>query len=150
MYLWKKNAGQAGDTSGSLVRLFDRIVERSLGYRDARAKYTMLREIPVRLREHATNKEHDIDTAKAQIAALERQSLVADGIEPLEARAETAHTAMVSAEQAVAKITADLGKIEANANGSSSPTTRRAKAAPWICSRKRSSAKSCASFIARR
>ena len=113
MYLWSKNAGQAGDTSGALVRLFDRIVERSLGYRDARAKYTMLREFPVRLREHATNKEHDIDAAKAHVAALEREALVADGIEPLEARAETAHAAMVSAEQAVAKITADLGKIEA-------------------------------------
>jgi hypothetical protein len=38
MYLWKKNAGQARDTSGTLVRLFDRIVERSIGYRDARAR----------------------------------------------------------------------------------------------------------------
>ncbi len=113
MYLWRKNAGQAGDTSGALVRLFDRIVERSIGYRDARATYAMLRESPVRLREHATDKEHDIDAAKAHVAALERQALLADGIEPLEARAKTAHAAMVSTEQAVATITADLGKIEA-------------------------------------
>lgn len=113
MYLWKKNAGGTGDTGGTLVRLFDRIVERSIGYRDARANYAMLNEIPLRLREHATNKGHDIDAAKAHVVALERQALVADGIEALEARAETAHAAMVSAEQAVAKITADLGKIEA-------------------------------------
>jgi hypothetical protein len=113
MYLWKKNAGEAGDTSGALVRLFDRIVERTIGYRDARANYAVLRDVPARLREHAINKEHDIDAAKAHVAALERQALVANGIEPLEARAETAHAAMLSAEQAVAKITADLGKIEA-------------------------------------
>lgn len=113
MYLWTKHAGQAGDASGAFVRLFDRMVEHSIGYRDARANYAMLKEIPVRLREHAQNKDHDVDTAKAQVVALERQALVADGIEPLEARAETAHAAMVSDEQTVAKITADLGKIEA-------------------------------------
>jgi chromosome segregation ATPase len=113
MYLWKKKAGETGDTSGTLVRLFDRIVQRSIGYRDARANYAMLKEIPFRLREHATNTEHDIDAAKAHVVALERQALVADGIEPLETRAETAHAAMVTAEQAVARITADLGKIEA-------------------------------------
>ena len=113
MYLWTKHAGQAGDASGTLVRLVDRMVERSIGYREARANYAMLKEIPVRLREHARNKEHDVDTAKAQVLALERQALVAEGIEPLEARAETAHEAMVSAEQTVARITADLGKIEA-------------------------------------
>ena len=113
MYLWKKNAGKAGDTRGALVRLFDRILERSIGYRDARANYVMLKEIPVRLREHATKEKHAIDAAKAHVLTLERQALVADGIESLEARAQTAHAAMVSAEQAVAKITVDLGKIEA-------------------------------------
>jgi len=113
MYLWNKHAGQADDASGSFVRVVDRMVERSVGYRDARANYAMLREIPVRLREHATNKEHDVDTAKGEVAALERKALIADGIEPLETRAETTHAAMVAAEQSVKKITADLAKIEA-------------------------------------
>jgi hypothetical protein len=113
MYLWKKKAGETGDKSGTLVRLFDRIVERSIGYRDARANYARLKESPARLREHATTREHDIDAAKDLVVALERQALVADGIEPLETRAEAAHAAMVSAEQTVAKITADLGKLEA-------------------------------------
>jgi chromosome segregation ATPase len=113
MYLWKKKAGQPGDTSGGLARLFDSIVERSIGYRDALANYAMLKEVSVRLREHATNKEREIGGAKSHVAALERQALVADGIQPLETRAQTAHAAMASAEQAVAKITADLGKIEA-------------------------------------
>ena len=113
MYLWSKHSGQVEDTSGSFVRFLDRMVVRSVGYHDARANYAMLREIPVRLREHATNKAHDVDAAKAQVVALERQALIADGIEPLEARAETAHAAMRAAEQAVAEITAELGKIEA-------------------------------------
>jgi hypothetical protein len=113
MYLWTKHAGQAADTSGTLVRFFDRMVMRSVGYHDARANYAMLREIPVRLRDHATNKEHDVDSAKAQVAAIEREALITDGIEPLEARAEKAQAAMDAARQTVMQITADLGKIEA-------------------------------------
>jgi hypothetical protein len=113
MYLWNKHSGKAEDTSSALVRFFDRLVARLVGYRGARANYAMLREIPVRLREYATNKQHDVDTAGAQVAALERQALIADGIEPLETHAETAFAAMTAAEQMVAKITADLGKIEA-------------------------------------
>jgi hypothetical protein len=113
MYLWDKHAGQSDDESGTTVRFFDRMVMRSVGYHDARANYAMLREIPVRLREHATNKEHDVDAAKAQVAAIERQALVDDGIEPLEARAQRAHAAMSAAEETVAKVTVELGKIEA-------------------------------------
>jgi hypothetical protein len=43
----------------------------------------MLREIPSQLREHAKNKRSDVETAKARVAEVERQALIADGIEPL-------------------------------------------------------------------
>jgi hypothetical protein len=113
MYLWNKRARQAGNGTGSIGRVFDRMLERLIGYHETRARYETLREIPTILHEQARNKARDIDMARAQLAALEHQALVTDGLDELETRAESAHAAVVSAEQAVARITADLGKIEA-------------------------------------
>ena len=113
IYLWTKKHAQAQDSSGSFVRFFDRQVARLVGYRDARANYAMLREIPLRLREHAKNKQADVDAAKREVAAIERQALVSAGVEPLEKTVETAHAAMKSAEEAVVKITAELARIDA-------------------------------------
>jgi hypothetical protein len=113
MYLWNKHARHGGNGAGAIGSLFGRLIERFAGYHEARARYELLREVPIVLREQARNKAHDIDTARAQVAALEHQALVSDGLDALEARAESAHEAVVSAEQNVATITADLGKIEA-------------------------------------
>jgi hypothetical protein len=114
MYLWSKKHGQAEDTSNNLVRFLDRKVARLVGYPDARASYAMLKEIPLRLREHAKNKQADVETAKGHVAEIERQALVADGIESIEARVAAARTAMKTAEDAVLKITDGLRQIEAN------------------------------------
>ena len=113
IYLWRKKHGQADDRSGFFVRFFDRKVAGLVGYRDARANYAMLREIPLRLREHAKNKQSDVEAAKARVAEVERQALIADGIEPLEAKGAVAQAAVEKAEQAVATITAALQAIEA-------------------------------------
>jgi chromosome segregation ATPase len=112
IYLWTKKHGQPDDTSGPLVRFFDRKVARLVGYHEARANYAMLKEIPLRLREHAKNKQSDIDAALAHVVAIERRALVSDGIEPLEAKVTEGHAAMKSAEEAVAAITAQLQEIE--------------------------------------
>jgi hypothetical protein len=112
MYLWNKRHGQAEDTSGHLVRFFDRKIARLVDYQDARANFAMLQEIPARLREHANNKQNDVGAAKERVAGLERQALVADGVEPLEGRVAAAHVAMKVAEDAVVKITAELQQIE--------------------------------------
>jgi len=113
LYLWNKKYAQADDKSGPFVRFFDNKVARLVGYSGARANYAMLNEIPARLREHAKNKENDVDEAKRKVAVIERKALVADGIEPLEAKVEAAHTAMKAAEDAVVKITAELSRIDA-------------------------------------
>lgn len=113
LYLWKKRYAQAEDRSGPFVRFFDAKIARLVGYSGARANYAMLNEIPARLREHAKNKENDVEEAKRKVAVIEREALVADGIEPLEAKVEAAHTAMKAAEDAVVKITAELSQIDA-------------------------------------
>jgi chromosome segregation ATPase len=112
MYLWKKKHGQAEDTSSHFVRFLDRKVARLVGYSDARASYAMLKEIPLRLREHAKNKQADVETATGHAAEIERQALVADGVESIEARVTVARTAMKTAEDAVIKITDELRQIE--------------------------------------
>jgi hypothetical protein len=113
MYLWSRKHGQAGDTSGPLVRFLDRKVARLVGYLEARANYAMLQEIPARLRDHARNKQGDVEAAQARVVAIERQALVADGIEPLEQKVAAGHAAMKAAEDAVAAATAELQEIEA-------------------------------------
>jgi chromosome segregation ATPase len=114
MYLWSRKHGQAEDTSSNFVRAIDRKVARLVGYSDARASYAMLKEIPLRLREHAKNKQADVETAKGHVAEIERQALVADGIESIEARVTAARTAMKTAQDAVSKITDELRQIEAH------------------------------------
>jgi chromosome segregation ATPase len=113
MYLWNKQGGQAGDTSWYLVRYFDRMVVRLIGYLDARANYAMLREIPLRLREHANEKQMDLQAATDRVAVLERKALVAAGIEPLEAQLRAGNEAVKAGEDAVVKITNELQEIEA-------------------------------------
>src|SRR5262245_31402345 len=113
MYLWRRKHGQAEDTSGALVKFFDRKVARLVGYQDARANYAMLQEIPARLREHAKNKQSDVDADGQQVAQVERAALVADAIESIEARVAAGHEAAKAAGEAVLKITAELQQIDA-------------------------------------
>ena len=63
----------------------------------------MLQEIPARLREHAKNKQRDVEAARQHVAGIEREALVADGIEALEARVEAAQAAVTAAGEAVAQ-----------------------------------------------
>lgn len=113
MYLWSKKHGQTEDRSGNLVRFFDRKIARLIGYQEARADYAMLQEIPTRLREHAKGKQEEVEAAKDRLGEIERRALVADGVEPIEADVEARRTAATAAEEAVAKLTAELQQIEA-------------------------------------
>ena len=113
MYLWNKKHGQAEDSSGTLVRFFDRKVARLVGYHNARANYAMLNEIPLRLREHARRKQADVEAAKAQVSEIERRVMVAEGIEELRQRVAAAEDAMRAAAEVVVKLTAQLQAIEA-------------------------------------
>ena len=112
IYLWNKKHGQAEDSSGSLVRFFDRKVARLVRYHDARANFVMLNEIPVWLREHARRKQADVEAAKAQVSEIERQAIVAEGIQALEERVKAAEDAMRAAAEVVVKLTAELKAIE--------------------------------------
>jgi len=52
MYLWRRKLGTSEYASGFLVRWVDEWIARLVNYREARANYAMLNEIPARLRAH--------------------------------------------------------------------------------------------------
>lgn len=112
MYLWERRHGTAEDRSGPLVRFFDRKVARLIDYQAARPNYAMLREIPLRLREHAKARAAEVDAARARLAELEHNALIADGAGPLEERANVARKAAFEAEQAVQTITAEIHQLD--------------------------------------
>jgi len=88
-------------------------VARLIDFAGARVNYAMLCEIPVRLREHANEKQRDVEASQEHVMMLERKALVDDGIEPVESQAETANASVEAAEEAVVKITGELRQIEA-------------------------------------
>lgn len=88
-YLWRRKYGTAEYRSGGfifapLIRYLDGRVARLVGYQDARANYNRLTEIPLRLREHATNARAAADAAHAELERLDVEARKADGIPALE------------------------------------------------------------------
>ena len=88
IYLWTKKHAQAEDRSGTFVRFFDRKVARLIGYSEARANYAMLQGnsgAPARACQEQAGRSRG---GEAQARCVEREALVADGVEPLEARVD--------------------------------------------------------------
>ncbi|BBF91977.1 hypothetical protein [Blastochloris tepida] len=113
MYLWQRRHGQSEDASGSLVRTIDRWVADLVGYRDARANFAMLQEIPLRLREHADGKRQEFEAAEQEVGKIERAALVAAGVEPLEAAVAAAQADVDQAEVEVTAVTERLAALDA-------------------------------------
>ena len=66
MYLWNKKHGQAEDTERRLRRGSSTARSRASSVIGTRAaNYAMLKEIPARLREHAKNKQSDVERRSA-------------------------------------------------------------------------------------
>jgi hypothetical protein len=116
-YLWTKGFGTPQDRSGAFVRSIDRKVARLIGYDKARANYALLTEIPVRLREHAARMREEIAAERARLTAVERASLVAAGIEPLEAQAIEARRHLDEAERALAEAQGRLAELDRRHEG---------------------------------
>lgn len=53
MYLWRRRYGTRDYDAGAFVRFFDRKVAHLIDFESARVNYTLLMELPDRLREHA-------------------------------------------------------------------------------------------------
>jgi len=53
MYLWRRGYGTGAYKASNLVRFFDRMVAQHIDFETARINFTMLMNLPERLREHA-------------------------------------------------------------------------------------------------
>lgn len=75
MYLWKRHYGTGDYRPHWIIRTFDDWVARLVGYREARANYAILNEIPDRLHEHVKLLSEQLTAAETQVEAAEAQRI---------------------------------------------------------------------------
>ena len=90
MYLWEAGYGTASYRANNLIRYFDGLVANVVGFQKARPNFTMLNEIPLRLREHAERQIEIAQAAEAEVDALEMQGIDNAGGKPLREAMEAA------------------------------------------------------------
>jgi hypothetical protein len=107
IYLWRRHFGASDYRAGFLVRAIDDFVARLIGYQKARANYSLLNQIPDRLREHTDRVRAEFDSQQQRLIAFRQDRLIAAGAGPLQDSAAKAKAALDAAEAAAAK----AGKI---------------------------------------
>lgn len=93
-YLWKREYGTSGYSANPLTRFFDKGVANLCNYHDARPNYSMLLEIPLRLREHAGRVRANADKEFEALKTLDEAAANADGIPALRHAVEQAEERM--------------------------------------------------------
>lgn len=112
MYLWREKFGQAEYQGGLIARFFDRMIAKKVGFADARANYSMMNEIPLRLREHAERRKQAVREAKDGLAQAEAEALKSLGAGDLVGKVASARQALILAETALSSAQADLKAYE--------------------------------------
>ena len=80
MYLWQRRYMTPDYRANGIIRSLDGWVARLIDYREARADYHMLNELPLRLREHADRAAEEAKRQQQALQALERQTAEEDGV----------------------------------------------------------------------
>jgi chromosome segregation ATPase len=80
MYLWQRGYGTSNYSANPLTRFLDGWVARLIRYHDARPNYSMLLEIPARLREHAQGVRSIAEKEFAALKSIEEAAAKEDGI----------------------------------------------------------------------
>jgi chromosome segregation ATPase len=93
-YLWQRRFGTAEYKPRGMARLPDRWIARMIGYDDARVNYTLLNELPLRLRNHLDRLRQDSDAVAAELKRLERAALDEAGIAQADDRLAKAREAL--------------------------------------------------------
>ncbi|HSO43844.1 MAG TPA: hypothetical protein VLR47_13570 [Rhodospirillales bacterium] len=116
-YLWRRGYGTSEYHAGPLTRLFDGWIAGFIGFREARASFAMLNEIPRRLGEHAERRRAKALAERERLAAMEAEAL--NGSDAIPRRAEL--------EEAEARLDAIDDRVEANARALVEAQARRAR-----------------------
>jgi hypothetical protein len=80
MYLWQRRYLTPDYRANSIIRSLDGWVAQLIDFREARADYHMLNELPLRLREHADRAAEEAKRQQKALQALERQAAEKDGV----------------------------------------------------------------------
>ena len=98
-YLWARKYGTSEYRAGSLARALDGWVAGLVAFETARRDYWMLTEIPGRLAQHAERMRQDLDAARVQLTALEKEALERDGFAALDQALLAAQEALDACER---------------------------------------------------
>ncbi|RYE08950.1 MAG: hypothetical protein EOP22_11520 [Hyphomicrobiales bacterium] len=79
MYLWNAGYGTKNYRANNFVAWLDGKVAALVGYPEARPNFSMLNEIPLRLREHAERQQANAQAADDELVALESAAIDAAG-----------------------------------------------------------------------
>jgi len=85
MYLWDRRYLTPNYRHSGIVRMLDEWVARLISFKETRADYHMLNELPQRLREHATQAAEEADSQRQSLLSLEKQAAEKDGVVALQA-----------------------------------------------------------------
>ncbi len=91
-YLWEAGYGTTNYKANNLVRWLDAKVARLIGYKDARANFSMLNEIPLRLREHGERQIAAAEEAEAALDEIEARAVSKAGGDPIKKALQAAQT----------------------------------------------------------
>lgn len=112
MYLWKAGYGTPSYAAGPFVRYLDRKVAGLIGYDRARPNYTLLNEIPARLRDHALGLVTQMQAQDAALEQIEREALARAGMEPLVTVLQRALADLKGANEALTKAHQSLADLD--------------------------------------
>ena len=116
-YLWRRKYGTTEYRPGGLIfapllRYLDGRVAHIVGYQDARANYSRLLEIPVRLREHAERSKEAATAAHAELQRADLKARADDGIGVLEQSRDAAEQKVKGIEEQIKAAGADAAKLQ--------------------------------------
>ncbi|MGD1972603.1 MAG: hypothetical protein PVH37_05000 [Desulfobacterales bacterium] len=101
MYLWQRRYMTPDYRANVITRSLDGWVARLIDYREARADYHMLNELPRRLREHADRAAEEAKRQQKTLQALEKQAAEKNGV-------GTSQTALEKAEAQLQQINDEI------------------------------------------
>lgn len=120
MYLWDRGYGTSAYSANPIARMLDAWVARLCRFKDARANYWMLLEIPKRLSEHAdharTAAEAEVDRLQdleEQAAANSNVPEARDALQQLEKQLDEIDADIESAERALDELRVEQGRYSA-------------------------------------
>ena len=90
MYLWDRRYFTPDYRHGGIVRMLDGWVARLIHFKETRADYHMLNELPQRLRAHATQAAEEAKRQQQSLLIMEKQAAEKDGVATLQAAQDRA------------------------------------------------------------